>query len=332
MKTWKVLFKKRFLTALLMLLFFALPLHGSDVKPRNIILVGWDAAPRDHIKRLMSEGRLPHLKKLVSKGTIVAIDNIRQTDTKAGWAQILTGYEPEITGVFRCSRYVPIPEGYTVFERLEKYFGADRFITVAVIGKKQHMEYDPPQYLLWGKRKEYVIKKRDRKCSFVPGKPYYYTKQNVDIFINGLGENKEVGEMTLKLLRKYQRSPFFFFVHFWEPDTSGHLFGEDSKEFDDAIISDDDWLGKIVEELKNLYLYDKTLIYVTSDHGFDKEDYGHRDAPYVFLATNDAGVIRRGELTDIAATILERFGIDISTIEPKLDGHPLTKKYAKPMW
>ena len=95
---------------------------GKDEKPRNIILIGWDAAQRNHMKECLDRGELPNIKKLSSEGTLVAIDILRVTDTKSGWSQILTGYEPEITGVFSNSRYQPIPQGYTVFERLEQYF------------------------------------------------------------------------------------------------------------------------------------------------------------------------------------------------------------------
>ena len=87
-----------------------------------------------------------------------------------------------------------------------------------------------------------------------------------------------------------------------------------------------------MERLKALQLYDKTLIYVTADHGFDEGRKGHADAPYVFLATNDPKVMRRGERADIAPTILERFGLDLSKIEPPLDGHPLTRGHKESLW
>ena len=41
-----------------------------------------------------------------------------------------------------------------------------------------------------------------------------------------------------------------------------------------------------MKKLKELQLCDKTLIYVTADHGFDEDRKGHADAPYFFLATN----------------------------------------------
>jgi len=81
---------------------------GKDEKPRNIILIGWDAAQRNHMKECLDRGELPNIKKLSSEGTLVAIDILRVTDTKSGWSQILTGYEPEITGVFSNSSVVSL--------------------------------------------------------------------------------------------------------------------------------------------------------------------------------------------------------------------------------
>jgi len=312
--------------------------------PRNVILIGWDGAQRNHVKECLSRGELPNIKRLSSEGALVAIDILRTTDTKAGWSQILTGYEPEVTGVFHNGRYQPIPKGYTVFERLEEFFGPDKFVTVAVIGKKEHVDADPPQRRRVDERvnrpnaqraaqqEGTIVVENGVKYLDVPGKPFYKARQNVDVFINGLLEDERVGEKALELLEKHRNEPFFFFVHFAQIDHKGHKFGENSKEYNEAIISADFWTGKIVEKLKELNLYDATLVYVTADHGFDEGMNAHRDAPYVFLATNDAKVMRRGERADIAPTILDRLGLDLSRIEPPLDGYPLTKPYGAPMW
>ena len=112
-------------------------------------------------------------------------------------------------------------------------------------------------------------------------------------------------------------------------DAAGHRFGENSKEYNDALISNDLWTGRIIAKLKELGLYDKTLVYVTADHGFNEGQKGHSYAPYIFLATNDPLVKRAGMRQDIAPTILDRFGIDLGKLEPPLDGEPLTKPATK---
>lgn len=309
----------------------------KDDRPQNVVLIGWDGAQRNHVKECLKRGELVNLKKLASEGALVAIDILRVTDTKAGWAQILSGYEPEVTGVFSNQRYRPIPKGYTVFERLERHFGPDEFVTVAVIGKKAHVDAEPPRRVRvkqeeGKKAKGKIIIEDGVKYRVVPGKPYCRAKKRMDVFINGLTADKKVGSKALKLLEKYRDKPFFFFVHFAEIDHKGHKYGENSKAYNNALISADTWTGRIMKKLKQLGLYDRTLVYVTADHGFDEGMKSHRDAPYVFLASNDSRVIRRGERADITATILERFGVDLSKIEPPLDGQPLTRPHKEPIW
>ena len=296
------------LSLILVVLLVAIPsCEGGDI-PKNVILIGWDGAQRNHLLECLDREELPNLATLISEGTLVAIDILEVTDTKAGWAQILTGYTAEINLVFSNRQYEPIPSGYTIFERLEEFFGPDDFITVAVIGKKGNVSADPPQY------------NQDQE---IPGKPFYNAEMKMDKFTNGLEEDEIVGRITIEQLERYQDEPFFFFVHFAEVDKMGHKYGENSQEYNDALISADTWTGRIMETLKDLGLYDETLIYVTADHGFDEGKKSHKDAPYVFLATNDKKVNRPGERCDIAPTILDRFGIDLGEMNPPLSGSPL---------
>ena len=135
---------------LLLLGFVVLPVQAQDgAKPtmaKNAILLGWDGAHRDHVKELLKEGKLPNLQQLISEGTLVDVDvKSGATDTKAGWTQILTGYRPEVTGVYNNGRFRDVPAGYSVFERLRAQYGADQIATAAAIGKKGHCgEIDAP--------------------------------------------------------------------------------------------------------------------------------------------------------------------------------------------
>jgi len=326
-------------------------------KPQNIILFGWDGAQRDHVNEALARGELPNLKKLGEQGVYVKIDVEGTTDTKAGWSQILTGYYPQVTGVYSNGRFQPVPEGLSIFERLEKQFGADKFVTVAVIGKKAHCgANDPPQKIRLdneGAEKDAAAKKKKRadgkpdpgagkqrqgkiieengvKYRLIPGQPYYNMSKAVDVWEFGLTLDEKVGTRATELLEKYKGKPFFFFVHFAEVDHSGHQKGENSEEYNDALISNDKWTGKIIDKVKELGLADKTQFYVTADHGFNEDANGHSFAPYVFLATNNKNVNRDGRRQDVTPTILEAYGLDINKIEPKLDGIPLTKPDNRP--
>lgn len=274
--------------------------------PVNVILIGWDGAQRGHVKECLSRGDLPTLKSIADKGRIVAVDVVRTTDTKAGWAQILTGYEPEKSGVFSNARFQPIPEGYTLFERLEEAYGSS-FVTVAVVGKKANVGDEA-------------------------GQPFANAGTHMEHFDNGLTENETVAQRAMTYLELYKSRPFFFFVHFAQPDASGHKSGEDSQEYTDGLVSDDFWTGRILEKVKALGLSGKTAVYITADHGFDEGLKSHGDAPYVFLATTDKGVERRGLREDIAATIYDRLGLARRTFSPELDGHSLRSPYKAPLW
>jgi hypothetical protein len=328
----------------------------SGAPPKNVVLIGWDGADRRNIKEYWGSGTLPNLERLAAEGAIVSLDATRYTDTKAGWAQILTGYDPEITGVYNNKRYGPIPPGYSIFGRLEERLGREAITTVAVIGKDKHMEADPPVLEKIGRRMAVkiqaakaaqarqevvvedpmqlpkVVQRRGKTFIEKPGGPYYHTRQSMDVFVNGLHLDYRVGRKALELLTRYRDERFFFFVHFAEIDHQGHRFGEGSVQHRRAYRSADDWTGKIMRKLEKLGLYDDTLIYVTSDHGFMKAGRRHWDAPYVFLATNDSGVMRRGDRVDVTPTIMDRFGFDLSSFDPPLDGRSLLHPYTQPIW
>ncbi len=370
---------------------------GREGPPRNVILIGWDGAQRAHLQECLGRGELPTIKALAEEGALVDIDVITgATDTKAGWTQILTGYHPEVTGVYSNGRYRDVPAGLSIFERLKKHFGPD-FVCVAVIGKREHCgeirapfkkqltEEEAQKFLEEQKRlqekKKAAAKLQAAQAAAQPGvqaqaekpkqqaqpgqkqaakkqpaqpgagqqvlgriveeggvkylvfegSPYYTMHKACEVWEYGLMDDDKVGTLAIQLIEKYKDRPFFFFVHFASVDHQGHRFGENSKEYNDALISNDAWTGKIIQKLKELGLYDKTLIYVTADHGFDEDKTSHSYAPYVFLATNDPLVKRAGMRQDIAPTILDRFGIDLSKLEPPLDGEPLTKPATKPV-
>ncbi len=340
---------------------FVSPLCAAGGQPRNVILFGWDGAQREHVDQCLARKELPNLQELIDRGRYVKIDVEGTTDTKAGWSQILTGYYPEVTGVYSNGRYQPVPQGLSIFERLEKQFGTDDFVTVAVIGKKAHCgEINPPQKIRLdeeeAQQQKQAAKKNKKKQAqkdavqpgagkkpkgriveengvqyrVIPGSPYYGMHKALEVWEFGLMKDAKVGTRAIELLEKYKDKPFFFFVHFAEVDHAGHQKGENSEEYNDALISNDLWTGKIMDRVRELGLADKTQFCVTADHGFNEDGKGHSFAPYVFLATNNRAVSRDGRRQDVAPTILEAFGVDLTACQPRLDGISLTKPDNRP--
>ena len=176
--------------------------------PRNIVLIGWDGCQRNHLKEMIASNEVPNLVALAKDGKLVDIDvTTGATDTKAGWTQILTGYSPEKTGVYSNGRYQPIPEGYTVFERLEAFFGPSNIDTVSIVGKKAHVDNDASRkvpYEEWQAAEQKqgsvdkakpgrgdlqggkIIEEDGQKFVLVPGKPWFNACKAMDLFVNGL--------------------------------------------------------------------------------------------------------------------------------------------------
>ncbi len=315
--------------------------------PPNVLIVGWDGVQRGHLKEMISKGEVPNLMQLASEGNLVAIDILGNTETKPGWVTVLTGYFSEKHRVRGNYHWETIPVGLTILERLEGYYGDENIFTAMLHGKQGNMNGMEERWIPvdgWTKpNPPHTAKMREKDSIqywYVPRQQYFYTKDNVDLFKSYLSKgspldnmNGKTGEYTLQVMDEYSGSEqFAIFVQFNSPDKVGHKRGENSQEYTDDIISLDYWLGRFVEKLKELGVYENTLIYVTSDHGFNEGKRTHNDAPFVFLATNDESVMRRGYLVDIAPTIYESLGINWEEFEPILDGRPLNEPYNPPTW
>lgn len=281
--------------------------HASALSgdAQNIVFVVWDGMQRNHLYEMLAKQELPNLQALIDEGQIVnlTIDG-HATDTLAGHAEMLTGYPPFLTGVQSNEEFSPIPKGYAIFERLETHYGKDNIVTIMLTGKSR----------LGGQA----------------GAPFSNAVQSLDYLEANNLNGSIIGQKAINYLDAFASQRFFLFVHFSEPDVEGHLFGENSKEYDDSVKLLDLWLGKIVSKLKEANMYEKTAVYVTTDHGFSEGGFGHPSAPEIFLVTNDRTPMTSGTQADIAPTLLARLNINpclitITQPSPPLFGRPLTQ-------
>lgn len=131
--------------------------------------------------------------------------------------------------------------------------------------------------------------------------------------------------------------------------------GDMIRRYDEEILTADYYLGLLVDRLRELELWENTLVIVTSDHGESLGDRGYLDhgewlyaeqtrVPLVMKLPGSRAAGRRVEepvqLIDLPATILdvlgtatpaaERFraGMDGTSLAPLLDGRPLSPRVA----
>lgn len=263
----------------------------------QVLLVGWDGVQRERLHELLAAKKLPNLAAMLTRGALLDV-NITQgaTDTKCGWAQILTGYRPEITHIYSNSRFSVLPDGLSVFERLEAAFGDDQVYTGAVISKSNHMDVAPA------------------------GAIYSNLQYKPDVFVNALETRDRVRARALAEIALHWQERAFLFVHYQEVDVAGHNRGENSVPYETAIIGLDEELGALVAQLRAQKQYDSTLILVTADHGFDEGLHTHLDAPRIFLATNNPDFTGPADRLDMTPTVLQRMGVDPATVTPAMDG------------
>jgi len=308
--------------------------------PLNAILVSWDGCDRMVVWELLAKQKLPYLGGVIREGSLQEIEvKGHVTVTKPGHAEMLTGLGIEQTGVISNADFKPIPQGFTIFERMQDFLGGkDKIRTFMVTGKLAHVGgRGPDDVKTWfenQKGKKGRGKGRARKSEAPEGaddttegqslgEPFYLTRNRLDVFDADQRDAGEVGPLHLKTLEELQSPRFLAFLHYSDPDHAGHKHSCDSREYREAAIACDFWLGKVVEWLRGKGLYEKTLLYVMTDHGFDDHAFGHGNAPRSWLATNDKAVTHGGILADVPATILWRFGVGLETLEPKLIGKPL---------
>ena len=265
---------------------------------------------------MLKNGSLPNLQAFIDDGVflnLTVIDHL--TQTKPGHAQMLTGYRGRYTGVYSNVYFFhPIPDGYSLLERVEKYFGEENVVTCMITGKRKHIEVDPVAELERGEYCEQGI------FSNIP--------DDIDVISVSEAASDIVGPRMIQFIEDYGNRHFIAFFHFAEPDVKGHEFGENSKQYDEGATSCDYWLGKILDKLDEMNMANRTLIYIMTDHGFNENEQHHRSDPKIWMATNDLRLKvneneTRCDMIDVAPTIYYSLGINKTIFTPSLEGYPL---------
>jgi len=69
--------------------------------------------------------------------------------------------------------------------------------------------------------------------------------------------------------------PFFLTLYNPMPDRRGHAYGHESAEYRESIENADYHVGRLAQAIKDLGVYDNTLIVITTDHGMTGTSHGY---------------------------------------------------------
>jgi hypothetical protein len=292
---------RRVLVILLFSMLLAPPAYAMEDAP-NVILISFDGYQRNHLWEQLDAGEMPNLERLMEEGVYLELNQIDYlTQTKTAHAQMLSGYQANVTGVY-ANGFVfhPLPTGYTFLERAESHFGSGNIATGFISGKTTNIA------------------------------PVFADMEGLD-YVSMVDEYLEdetggTGEKFLRFIDDHHQEHFAAFFHTAEPDKTGHLYGENSPEYHEGGLRCDRYLGLILDKLEEYGIMDDTLVYVCTDHGFLEDGFEHPHEPLIWLVSNDLRLEANVNETrlfipDIAATLYLSLGIEVT--EPPLRGYPL---------
>lgn len=317
----------------------------------NVLIVGWDGIQWDLFNACLNKQKatcpdgLPNIKKLSSDGKrlFISVVGNGETQTLPGWPQLLTGYNSGYTKIFDKKNFQPVAPGGTIFEKLEKGLGEDN-ITTIYVGVRDTIVSSCKGEQLQGRTNlgeegaDTIANNDADKIIDTQGGPWCNMKNAIDIFINDPIGDKGTGDQALDVLEQYKNKRFIMFTLFADADDAGHKKGGASDEYLAGIKSNDMWLGKLLDKLKELGIDKKTYVYVISDHGWDNEPRpstptnkqgadDHDNAPFGIFASNDDSIIRPGDRRDLAATVLKKYGVSFGEDKTlnlaAINGYPL---------
>ena len=110
-----------------------------------------------------------------------------------------------------------------------------------------------------------VVTENEKMVIAVEGASLPFNLRNAEVILSGDRDNNGYSDdnVYLNAMEVIQNNlPQLLYIHFHEIDDMGHEFGENSPEYETALISVDQYIADIVDTLPT-----DTLIIITADHG-----------------------------------------------------------------
>jgi arylsulfatase A-like enzyme/Flp pilus assembly protein TadD len=312
----------------LVLLLVVTPAFASARKT-NIILITLDTTRADRMGFLGSQrGLTPNLDALAGKSVVFTQAYSQVPLTTSSHATILSGTYPQFHKVDYPS--VPLPADLPYAPEILRKQG---YHTAAFVGS---IMMDPK-----GGAPGFDRGFDEYDAGFHPPRSGEDRYQSID------RRGAEVVEHALAWIRKNAGSPFFVWIHLYDPHApydppEPYATRFRSEPYDGEIAYVDSVVGTFLEQLRVARLFDLSLIAVMADHGEALGEHGERGhgiflydptirVPLLFKmpAQNSAGkrIDDRVQLVDVLPTILE--GVGVAAPKP-LQGHSLIALVSHP--
>ncbi len=287
----------------------------NPVPITNVILISIDTCRADHLSSYGQPLELtPHIDRVAREGALFEQVISPVPITLPSHSSLMTGTIPPVHGVRDNTDY-RLDDSMTTLAEIMKVNG---FRTGAVVGA-------------------FVL---DADFGLDQGFDSYDDRivgTEGELYIERRGE--EVSRLAGEWLTENRESKNFLFLHYFDPHADYRPPEPFAGRFPDSPYAGEvaytDWcIGKVLETLENLGLYDSSLIVITSDHGEALGDHKEQThAYYVYQSTlrvpwvikwPGAGgatrVVEPVSLVDVMPTILDLLEIPAPT---KIQGESL---------
>jgi choline-sulfatase len=292
--------------------FFLLGSASSTfAKPPNVILITLDTTRADRMGFLNSKSALtPSLDSLARQSSVFTRAYSQVPLTTPSHATILTGTFPQFNNVNDLGS--PLGSDLPYIPEILRQQG---YHTAAFVGSQ-------------------VL---DPKGAGAPGFDRGFETYDAPFHSRGPGEDRyqsverkgmKVVDSALAWLNQNARSPFFLWLHFYDPhdpyDPPAPFNSGFASAYDGEIAYMDSAIGKLLAALRAQGLYDQSIIIVVADHGEAFGEHGERshglflydETLHVPLLIKLPGITpvhprieSRVGLVDIAPTLLQELGV-----------------------
>jgi arylsulfatase A-like enzyme len=272
----------------------SVPAQTQNAAARNVIIITLNATRADHCTPYgYSRNTTPRIRELSLEGTVFENAFAQSSWTLPSLASLLTSTYVHVHGVY--SRDTRLPEEeLTLAEILKKYkYSTAAFVggldTVAQYGLAQGFDtyWDEtgdaamgslrgiiPRAIQWlrqhSEEKFFLfIQGYDVHPPFIVPEKY---REMYDPGYKGIFAGKGLDYSLLKEIRGMTLSSGGRDIALQEKDIS-HIIAR----YDAALTYADFWVGKLLKELKDLRVFDNTLIIICSEHGEELGEHGSFD-------------------------------------------------------
>ncbi len=249
----------------------------ADKNKFNVVIVSFDTTRADHIGTYGKLGaQTPTIDALAGNGVVYEKSLAPVPITLPSHSTIMTGKVPFTHGVRDNGLFVLNSENLTLAEILKQ----NGYKTAAAIGSfpltsqfgiNQGFDYF----------NEHITQKQEDMYGdkTIPKDALFFDERT----------STQVNQAIMPWIEENHKSPFFVWLHYFDP----HHPHEPPTPYDQEFAHDlyqgeiafsDENLGKIIEQLKRLNVYDNSIIVFTSDHGEGNDE--HNESTHSMLIYN----------------------------------------------